>query len=88
MKIKRLKLNHFRRFTDFELDFHPQLTVLVARNGAGKSSILDAVATSLGAFLTRLPKVVGLNPKETDFQVYANGRDHLYAYYLRKCERH
>ena len=74
MKIKRLKLNHFRRFTDFELDFHPQLTVLVARNGAGKSSILDAVATSLGAFLTRLPKVVGLNPKETDFQVYANGQ--------------
>ena len=74
MKIKNLKLNHFRRFTDFELDFHPQLTVLVARNGAGKSSILDAVATSLGAFLTRLPKVVGLNPKETDFQVYANGQ--------------
>ena len=74
MKIKHLKLNHFRRFTNFELDFHPQLTVLVARNGAGKSSILDAVATSLGVFLTRLPKVVGLNPKETDFQVYANGQ--------------
>ena len=74
MKIKCLTLTHFRRFTNFEMDFHPQLTVLVARNGAGKSSILDAIATALGVFLTRLPKVVGLNPKETDFQVYANGQ--------------
>lgn len=74
MKIKRLKLNNFRRFEDFEINFDEQLTVLVARNGAGKSSILDAVATALGAFVTRLPKVTGLNPKEKDFRVFNDGR--------------
>lgn len=74
MKIKTLKLNNFRRFEDFEINFNEQLTVLVARNGAGKSSILDAVATALGAFVTRLPKVAGLNPKEKDFRVFNDGR--------------
>ena len=69
MKIKQLKLTNFRRFSEFTIDFDPQVTVLVARNGSGKSSVLDAVATALGPFLTRLPKVSGLNPKDTDFRV-------------------
>ncbi|PWQ97365.1 AAA family ATPase [Leucothrix arctica] len=74
MKLKRLTLNHFRRFSDFDIEFDPKLTVLIARNGAGKSSILDAVATALGSFLTRLPKVSGINPKDTDFQVLTDGK--------------
>lgn len=73
MKIKTLHLQHFRRFTDFTLPLHEQLTVLVARNGAGKTSVLDGIATLLGAFLTRLPKVNGINPKDNDFQVFAEG---------------
>ncbi|MFK4751623.1 AAA family ATPase [Oceanobacter antarcticus] len=72
MKIRHLKLDHFRRFDSFEIDFHEQLTVLVARNGAGKTSILDALAIALGPFLTRLPNVSGKNPKDSDFQVYPN----------------
>lgn len=73
MKIKTIHLQHFRRFTDFQLSLHEQLTVLVARNGAGKTSVLDAIATLLGAFLTRLPKVSGINPKDNDFQVLPDG---------------
>lgn len=84
MKIKMLTLSHYRRFTDFSMDFDRNLTVLVAKNGAGKTSILDAIATLLGAFLTRLPKISGYNPKETDFQIYPNGRR---PPYMRiKCE--
>lgn len=73
MKIKSLHLQHFRRFSDFSLELHPRLSVLVARNGAGKTSILDGLAIALGAFLTRLPKVTGLNPKDSDFQVLPDG---------------
>lgn len=73
MKIKTLHLQNFRRFTDFRLPLHRQLTVLVARNGAGKTSVLDGIATLLGAFLSRLPKVTGINPKDNDFQVGADG---------------
>lgn len=72
MKIKALRLINFRRFKDFSLDFDSKITVIVAKNGAGKSSILDAVAILLGSFLTRLPKVKGISPKETDFHVHPN----------------
>lgn len=72
MKIKTLTLTNFRRFADFKISFQEQMTVLVARNGAGKSSVLDAVAIALGPFLTRLPSISGLNPKDSDFRVFAD----------------
>lgn len=73
MKIRQLQLNHYRRFADFSINFEPQLTVLVARNGSGKSSVLDALASALGLFLTRLPGVSGIKPRATDFQVNPDG---------------
>lgn len=73
MKIQSLHLQHFRRFNDFQIEFDPQLTVLVARNGAGKTSVLDGLAIALGAFFTRLPEISGLNPKATDFQLFPDG---------------
>ena len=78
MHIKTLKLTNFRRFEEFELSFDDRLTVLIARNGAGKTSILDALAIALGPFLTRLPKVSGLNPKITDIRVFPDGRQPPY----------
>ena len=75
MKVKKLILKNFRRFSDFEITFDKQLTLLVARNGAGKTSVLDAVAISLGAFLTRLPKITGMTFKNADLQVFPNGNN-------------
>jgi predicted ATP-binding protein involved in virulence len=73
MKIRKISLTNYRRFADFTIEFEEQLTVLVALNGAGKSSVLDALATALGPFFTRLPKVAGINPKDSDFRVFADG---------------
>ena len=73
MKIKSLELKNFRRFQDFTIGFHRSLQVIVARNGAGKSSVLDGVAVLLGSFLTRLPGVRGIAFKEADFHVDASG---------------
>lgn len=44
MKINSLTLNNFRGFVDTEITFSRHLTVLVGVNGAGKSSVLDALA--------------------------------------------
>ncbi|HBP6834527.1 TPA: hypothetical protein L6B29_18785 [Pseudomonas aeruginosa] len=79
MKIKKIRCENFRRFTDFSIDFDEHLTVLVARNGSGKSSILDALAISLGAFLTRIPGVAGISQKETDFKVLETGSKPPYS---------
>lgn len=51
MIIEKLELLNFRRFDKLEVSFHPDLTVIVARNGQGKTSVLDAVTVALGTFV-------------------------------------
>ena len=51
LRIDHLRLINYRCFTDLEISFDPGLTVLVANNGQGKTAVLDAVATALGAFV-------------------------------------
>lgn len=50
LRLERLTLRNFRCFSQCEVDFHPNLTVLVAENGKGKSAILDALRKSLLIF--------------------------------------
>ncbi|MEM9455963.1 MAG: AAA family ATPase [Myxococcota bacterium] len=47
MKLKRLTLENFRGFEHLEIEFHPQLTVLVGVNGSGKTSVLEALIVML-----------------------------------------
>ena len=49
--LEKLTLSNFRHFKKLEVDFHPELTVLVAKNGQGKTSILDAATIALGTFV-------------------------------------
>lgn len=51
LKINILYLDNYRCFKDFTIDFHDQLTVLVATNGKGKTAILDAIAVAFGTFV-------------------------------------
>ena len=62
MKVKRLHLQNYGRFEDLKIDFAPtaekagNVTVIVGNNGAGKSQILQALATSLSWFVGYLRK--------------------------------
>lgn len=49
MKINHIKIHHFQGIKDVELELEPQLTIIVGKNGAGKTSILDAISRGLGA---------------------------------------
>jgi predicted ATP-binding protein involved in virulence len=51
MLIKTLHLQDFRCFANLEMDFHEQLTVLVAPNGQGKTAIVEAISIALGTFV-------------------------------------
>ena len=51
MNLTRLCLKNYRRFPEFETSFHPELTVIAARNGQGKTTILEAAAAALGPFV-------------------------------------
>ncbi|HSN98992.1 MAG TPA: AAA family ATPase [Candidatus Nanopelagicales bacterium] len=51
MRIDEIRLLNFRAFESFELQLEPKLTVLVGRNGAGKTTVLEGLAVALGAWL-------------------------------------
>ena len=51
MHIKKMTLENFRCFEHLDIEFPQDYAVLIGTNGAGKSSILDAVAIVLGNFL-------------------------------------
>ena len=51
MKLKNISVKNFRCYASLSLDLHPQLTVLVANNGGGKTTLLDAICKSLWQYL-------------------------------------
>lgn len=59
LRIDRIKLSNYRCFPLFSMDFHPELTVIVARNGCGKTAVLDALAVALGPFVGAFDEAKG-----------------------------
>ena len=52
MRLSKVVLSNFRCFSSLKVDLHPEMTVLVAENGQGKSSVLDAVRIALWPFVS------------------------------------
>ncbi|MDQ7015933.1 MAG: AAA family ATPase [Gammaproteobacteria bacterium] len=59
MKITKLEIQAFRSVQSLKFEFHERLNVLVGVNGAGKSSVLDAVAILLSWMAKRIKQVGG-----------------------------
>lgn len=73
IKINQVQLTNFRGYTDFTIPLHESLTVLVGENGAGKTSILEAMACGLGPFLTAMPDAKGKSIRKSDIHVGPHG---------------
>ena len=61
MKITKLSLRDFRGFGSLDLDLSPDATALVGVNGAGKTSILDAIAIALAQLVLG---ILGRDPED------------------------
>lgn len=84
MHLKEIILRDFRCFDSLTIDLHPRLTVLVAENGGGKTSVLDGIAAGLTPVLKSLSsanqRLSGPGIKDTDFRILpATGRIELKA---------
>jgi len=69
MKLNELTLINFRRFKSLNINFHPELTVIVAKNGQGKTSVLDAATIALSTFIGAfdLGKAKGMNRNDVRY---------------------
>jgi predicted ATP-binding protein involved in virulence len=68
LRLFQLRLRDFRCFESIDIDFHPQMTVLVAANGAGKTSILDAIAVAFGPYVGAFDEAVGKHLEPSDIR--------------------
>lgn len=73
MRLKSVTLKNFRCFESLKFDLHPRLTVFVGENGAGKTAILDGIASGLTPVLTHLSsanqRLTGRGLKDADFRL-------------------
>jgi len=69
LNIQQLRLWDYRCFDLIDIDFHKQLTVLVASNGAGKTSILDAIAVAFGPYIGAFNESVGKHFEPSDIRL-------------------
>lgn len=51
MKLDSITVENFRCFERLQIDLHPELTILLAPNGQGKTTLLDAARASLWPFV-------------------------------------
>ncbi|MDO4550676.1 MAG: AAA family ATPase [Planctomycetia bacterium] len=68
MNIQKVEITNFRGIHEMSLDIHPNMNVLVGENGAGKSSLLDALAIILSRVVSmiRTGKNTGRNISSLD----------------------
>ncbi len=74
MKLKQINIINFRCFRAMNVTLHPRVNVFAGINGAGKTAVLDAVATGLGPVLSCFPGVSGKKIKESDIRVHSGKR--------------
>lgn len=74
--IKTVRIENFRGVRDLTIDLDEHVTVFFGVNAAGKTTLLDALAIGLGAYVTRVPKAKGLSfQKHGDIRVPWKNKD-------------
>lgn len=43
MLVKSLKLNNFRNYSNYFIEFNPKLNIIIGKNGVGKTNILESI---------------------------------------------
>ena len=69
MIIKSLEYINYRGLKTGSIDFDSRLTVVVGKNGSGKSSVLQAVATAVSWIVARIRSEKGTGQYVEDLSV-------------------
>lgn len=74
MKLHSLTTQNFRRFDQLQMEFDPGLTVISARNGQGKTSVLEAAVIALAPFVAAFETERVPSLQESDARLVVLGR--------------
>ena len=66
MKLKKIRIINYRCFKDADIDFDEHTTLIVGKNGAGKTAILDAVAVAVSTFVLGIDGGAGRSISKDD----------------------
>lgn len=71
IKLKCLEILNMRCFknTRIEFDSEKKTTILLADNGCGKTTILDAIAYTISPFISYFPNISGENLSDRDIRI-------------------
>lgn len=83
MNINSIKIENFRIFKNYEIEFDKNLTVLVANNSAGKTALLDIVSIAFGTYIGVFPLCTNKGFKYTDATIVSSGYEPLYPISLQ-----
>lgn len=75
MTIKELQIKNFRCYENIKIKLNPNYTVLVGINGAGKTTVLDAISVALGGYISVFDGIgaYGINKNDCHYKMYEMG---------------
>ena len=77
MYVSKIRMQNFRCYTDFTMQFSPKVTVIVAENGRGKTAILDGLAITMAPYLAAFPGIKARNFQPNDVRMVVDGMKYL-----------
>lgn len=79
MKVQSIQLKYFKKFEDYQFDFTntetglaQDIILIIGMNGAGKTSLLQAIAATLGVATGRLQKLSDLEWAGFNYELLSN----------------
>ncbi len=69
MYVSKIRMQNFRCYADFTMQFSPKVTVIVAENGKGKTAILDGLAITMAPYLAAFPGIKARNFQPNDVRM-------------------
>ena len=86
MRLKNIKISNYRCFKEAEIDFDDHITLVVGKNGAGKTAILDAVAVSVSTFLLCIQTSGSIIRNQRKNQRFISCHDLILCFLCKSCQ--
>ena len=59
MHIQQVQIKNFRCFEDLTVNLNPDVNIFVGNNGAGKTTVLDAISAAMYPYISQIQQILG-----------------------------